>query len=228
MYGPNEARASGSVEKLTIVVVRPWKLPSNATMTASSGGHALDLVAPLAGGLDRRFHRLRAGVHRQHHLHARQLRELGAERAELVVLEGPADQRDPVQLPLRGRDQRGVAVAEVERRVGRQHVQVAAALGVGDPGALGLGDHDGQRVVVVRAVRLRPGRAGLLPMWSRYFPLAGCSPDHGRSSSVQHLGPPPALRNSDMSTGTGSKPRAASWAASAGRPGPAGSRGGRR
>src|ERR1019366_1297399 len=38
---------------------------------------------------------------------------------------------------------------------------------------------------------------------------------HGLSSSVQHLGPPPALRNSDMSTGTGSNPRAESWAASA-------------
>ena len=30
---------------------------------------------------------------------------------------------------------------------------------------------------------------------------------------MQHLGPPPALRNSDMSTGDGSKPRSASWAA---------------
>ena len=36
------------MEKLTIVVVRPWKLPSNATMTGLDGGHALDLVAPLA------------------------------------------------------------------------------------------------------------------------------------------------------------------------------------
>ena len=41
MYGPNEARASGSVEKLTIVVVRPWKLPSNAMITASSAGTPL-------------------------------------------------------------------------------------------------------------------------------------------------------------------------------------------
>lgn len=31
VYGPKSARASGSVEKLTIVVVRPWKL-SEATM----------------------------------------------------------------------------------------------------------------------------------------------------------------------------------------------------
>ena len=26
VYGPKSSRASGSVEKLTIVVVRPWKL----------------------------------------------------------------------------------------------------------------------------------------------------------------------------------------------------------
>ena len=36
VYGPKSARASGSEEKDTIVVVRPWKFPSNTTMTASS------------------------------------------------------------------------------------------------------------------------------------------------------------------------------------------------
>jgi hypothetical protein len=41
VYGPNPSRASGSVEKLTIVVVRPWKLPSNTTMTASPSGTPL-------------------------------------------------------------------------------------------------------------------------------------------------------------------------------------------
>jgi hypothetical protein len=116
-------------------------------------GDALDLVAPLAGGLDRGLDGLGAGVHRQHHVHAGQRGQLGAERPELVVLEGPADQRDPLQLALRGRDQPGVAVAEVDGRVGGQHVQVAPAAHVGDPGALGRGDHDRQRVVVVRAVR---------------------------------------------------------------------------
>jgi hypothetical protein len=33
--------ASGSVEKLTIVVVRPWKLPSNVTMLARPAGTPL-------------------------------------------------------------------------------------------------------------------------------------------------------------------------------------------
>ena len=41
MYGPKSSRASGSVEKLTIVVVRPWKFPSNAMITAWSAGTPL-------------------------------------------------------------------------------------------------------------------------------------------------------------------------------------------
>ena len=53
--------------------------------------------------------------------------ELGAERSEVLVVERPADQRDPVQLPVRGRNQPGVAVTEVDRRVGGQHVEVAGA-----------------------------------------------------------------------------------------------------
>ena len=72
----SRSRASGSVEKLTIVVVRPWKLPSATMIVAWSAGHALDLVAPLAGHLDRGLHRLGAGVHRQHQVLAAQLGEL--------------------------------------------------------------------------------------------------------------------------------------------------------
>jgi len=34
VYGPKPARASSSVEKLTIVVVRPWKFPPNTMITA--------------------------------------------------------------------------------------------------------------------------------------------------------------------------------------------------
>ena len=118
-------------------------------------GHALDLVTPFAGRLDRRLHRLRAGVHRQHHLHARQRGEFGAERAELVMVERPADQRHPFQLALRGGDKPGVAVAEVEGRIRGEQVQVPAPLDVGYPGALAARDDHGQRVVVVCAVGVR-------------------------------------------------------------------------
>ena len=122
------------------------------------GGHALDLIGPLACGLDAGFDRLGAGVHRQHHFHPRQLGELGAERAELVVVERAAHQGELIELPARGRDEPGMAMTEVERRVGGEHVQVPAAIDVGDPDALGLRDHDGQRVVVVRAVAVGQSR----------------------------------------------------------------------
>ena len=38
MKGPKPARAVSSVEKLTIVVVRPWKLSAATTMVARSAG----------------------------------------------------------------------------------------------------------------------------------------------------------------------------------------------
>ncbi len=38
VYGPKSARASGSVEKLITVVVRPWKLPPATTIFAISPG----------------------------------------------------------------------------------------------------------------------------------------------------------------------------------------------
>ena len=107
VYGPKSSRASGSVEKLTIVVVRPWKLPAATTILAWPAGDALDLVAPLAGHLDRGLHRLGAGVHRQHQVLAAERGQLVAELGELVVDERPAGQREPVELGVRGRDQPG-------------------------------------------------------------------------------------------------------------------------
>jgi hypothetical protein len=70
------------------------------------------------------------------------------------VVESPAGQRHPVELIAGCGDQVGVAVAEVERRVPGQAVEVPAALDVGHPGTGRVGDDDRQRMVVVRAVRL--------------------------------------------------------------------------
>ncbi len=49
MKGPKPERAVSSVEKLTIVVVRPWKLPDATTIVARSAADALDLVTPTCG-----------------------------------------------------------------------------------------------------------------------------------------------------------------------------------
>ena len=113
-------------------------------------GHALDLVAPAAGGLDRRLDGLGAGVHRQHEVLAGEGREVAAEGPEPVVVEGAARQGEAVELGARGGDERRVQVAEVEGGVAGEGVEVAPALDVGDPGALGVRDDDGQRVVVAR------------------------------------------------------------------------------
>ena len=146
------------------------------------GGDALDLVAPLAGDLDRGLDGLGAGVHRQHEVLAAQVAERGGEVGEPVVHERPAGERQLVELGVGGGEQRGVAVAEVERGVAGQQVEEATAVDVGHPGALGVGDHHRQRVVVVRGARLGPlelapshaGRVGRLLLGRR----------HGVASSV--------------------------------------------
>ena len=104
--GPKPSRASGSSENETIVVVRPWKLPSQTMIVARPGRDALDLVAPLAGGLDRGLDRLGAGVHRQHAVLAAQRGEVARERPELVVGERAARERHAVELR-RARRRRG-------------------------------------------------------------------------------------------------------------------------
>ena len=91
------------------------------------GGDALDVVAPLAGDLDRGLDGLGAGVHRQHQVLAAQVAERGAEVGELVVHERPAGQRQLVELGVRRGEQGRVAVAEVERGVAGQEVEVAAS-----------------------------------------------------------------------------------------------------
>ncbi len=152
--GPKPSRASGSPENETIVVVRPWKFAVADDDRRAARRHALDLVAPLARGLDRGLDGLGAGVHRQHAILARKCRELAGERPELVVMERAARERHAIELRLGGRDKPRVAVAEVQRGVRGERVEVAAAAVVAHPAALGARDRDGERVVVVRGVAL--------------------------------------------------------------------------
>jgi hypothetical protein len=102
------------------------------------GRDPLDLVAPLAGGLDGGLDRLGAGVHQQHGLHAAQLGQGFAEWAEPVVVDGAAGQGDPLQLGAGCLQELRMPVAEVHRRVGRDHVEVAPPTDVGRPGTLRL------------------------------------------------------------------------------------------
>jgi hypothetical protein len=97
-------------------------------------GYPFHLVTPFAGHLDSGLHRVSAGVHRQHRLLADQRGELGAERPELVVQEGPAGEGDPIELGACRGEQSLVVVTGAHRRVGGEEVQVTPPGDVGDPG----------------------------------------------------------------------------------------------
>ena len=115
-------------------------------------GNALDLVAPLARGLQRRLHGFGAGVHRQRARHAGGLAQALQEGAEPVGVEGARGDGQALRLCRQRLNERGMAVAEAHGRVGRHHVEVAAAGVIPQVGALAARQHDGQRQVVVGAV----------------------------------------------------------------------------
>ncbi len=106
-------------------------------------GNALDIGAPLACDLETALDCFGAGIHGQHHVFAAQPGKRGAEWPEIVGMECAAHQCDGVELGVCGRGDLGVAVAEVDRRVGGQEIQVAPAIDVGDPRPLGAGGHHG-------------------------------------------------------------------------------------
>lgn len=114
-----------------------------------SFGHLLDLVCPLARNLDGRLYRLSTGVHGKHHVIAEQLLHLLRPDGEDVVVECARGQGQPPSLLSEGLDQLRVTMALVHGTVCGQEVEVVLSLGIPDIDALGLGEDDGKRVVVV-------------------------------------------------------------------------------
>ena len=115
-------------------------------------GNALDLVAPLARGLDGGLDRLGAGVHGQRHVEAGQLVQFLVEQRQLVVAKGARGQRDLVRLLDHGLQNLGMAVSLVDGRVGGQAIEIAIAFDVVHPDALGALDDDVERMIVVSSV----------------------------------------------------------------------------
>ena len=116
-------------------------------------------------------------------------------------MERTAEQRHAVELGMGRRDDGGVAVSEVHRRIRGQAVEIATALDVEDRRALCADrDHWQWRVVA--------GRVTLFQSDRRLRLVGDCRIDnrHGCTSNVQHLIDPPPLSSSDKSTPTGSKP----------------------
>ncbi len=141
---------------------------------------ALDLVGPLAGDLDGGLDGLGARVHGQHHVEAEDAADLLGPHGEHVVVEGARAEGQAAGLFGEGAHQLRVAVTLVDGAVGGQEVEVVLALGVPDVDALGAGEDDGQRVVVVGGELVlggngASGRGRVVPVLGR----SGAGADRG-------------------------------------------------
>ena len=114
--------------------------------------NALDLVAPLARGLERGFDGLGAGVHGQRHVEAGQIVEFLVEQRELLVAEGARGERDFPRLLVQSLQNLGMTVSLVHRGIRRQAIEVAFALDVIHPHAFGALDDHVERMVVVSSI----------------------------------------------------------------------------
>ena len=119
-----------------------------------SGGDTLLLIAPLARHLDRRLHRLGAGVHGQHAVIAEERTDRAGVLPEHAVVEGAAGERHARCLLLHHLHQTRVAVTLVHRAVGAEEIVVALALHVPHEHALATVQDHREGVVVVGTVVL--------------------------------------------------------------------------
>ena len=135
-----------------MAIERPWKLPSQAMISTSSWGMPLTLCAPFARGLERHFHRLQAGVGRQHRFLSGDFAQALEQQRQAVVAVGARRDVERAGLLREHAREARVAVAVADRRVGAHHVQVAPAVLVPQMHAFAACQRHRQRIVVVRAI----------------------------------------------------------------------------
>lgn len=123
--------------------------------------NALDLVSPLAGNLDGGLGGLGASVHGQNHVVAKDIADLFSPLGEDVIVESAGAESENGGLLGQGLDELGVAVTLVDGAVGGEKVHVLVALWVPNIDALGLGEDDGEGVVVVRGILVFGGNGAL-------------------------------------------------------------------
>lgn len=111
--------------------------------------NSLHFISPLPGNLDSGLGSFNASVHWQDHFVAKDLANLLSPLGEHIVVEGSRGQGQAAGLLSQSLDQFRVAMALVHGTVGRKKIKVLATLGVPDIYAPGLGEDDGEGVVVV-------------------------------------------------------------------------------
>lgn len=97
--------------------------------------YALSLIPPLPRNLERTLHRLRPGIHGQHHLKPQHLRDRLRKLGEHIIIERPTGQRQTTRLLRQRLDEFWVAVPLVDGGVGGEEVEVVFAFGIPDGGA---------------------------------------------------------------------------------------------
>ncbi len=110
------------------------------------------LDRPFACELQRGFYGLCARVHGHDHLRLRERRELFAKGTQLIMVKGARRERHARELLGRCGNERGMAMAKVQRRIACQEIEIALPCDVRDPRALRRGKDHGERVIIVRAV----------------------------------------------------------------------------
>ncbi len=115
-------------------------------------GDALDRVGPFASRLDRGLDGFRAGVHRQRHVLPGQFAGFREERTEFVRVEGARNDVERTHLFAHQADETRVGMAVTDGRVRAHHVEVLLTGLVPHENAFAVREHDGKRMIVVRAI----------------------------------------------------------------------------
>src|SRR3974377_401736 len=149
--GPKPSRAVGSDEKLTMLIVRPWKLSSATMIFARPAGtpltsapHLRATLRPLSTASAPEF--IGSTMSLPHNWasaaqNGPRLAEWNARLPSVTV--SSWGWGGGGIFGVGGRGDLRVAMAEVDRRVGGQTIQVAPAVDIGDPRALGACRHHG-------------------------------------------------------------------------------------
>src|SRR6185312_10637992 len=113
---------------------------------------AFHLVGPSTAELDGRFHGFYTGIHGQYFVIAKIAGDVFRIAAKPVAVKGAGCQREAYRLLGQRRDDAGMAVSLVDRRIPAQEVEILSAVHVPyvNPGPPGKGD--GKGMVIMRAI----------------------------------------------------------------------------
>ena len=138
----------------SIVIVRPWKLPWHAMISARPSGMPLTLWPHLRAALSAVSTASAPPLAGSTRSSPVSCASRSSSERQLVVVIGARRDAELLRLRDQRADDPRMRVAEADRGIRAHQVEVAAAVDVGQPAAFAARQHDRQRLVVARAKRL--------------------------------------------------------------------------